>query len=508
MLRNGIHGGSKAWSFVVPLCVVSLFIVVRLCTFLLVQGTDLIGDQGWYFSMSSRMCDELLPYLLSLDSVDYKSLVGRGLFMPGMLFLLSPLTCFGVEVDTARAAISALSCVIAIVIYLQAYRYHRAAATAMFLVLCAWPQYHYYSFTLWADALAGHLIVLFGLAIIRAHYSIATSTSTKPKSGLLRNVLYIGFLGAVCIYLRGNAALSIVAILIIWFLAIISVGCSWSRDQGFRILGCVLLFIALSLAPWRAATERILGAPYTLTTTLKSSLMIQYGKRDLIYQYTGKDETYELPEVWKKIRAQHTRYLILQVLEDFHSGIPFKQAEDKAWRAVMEPVSTDRILDSLTKAHSNHFFHWKNFTQWIVNIEKYPLDSVLMKSLRTLNSIVYLGLLMTTFIVFLVPVIGPFRQQIPILMWKAAWFAASTQPLVHAGNGRHWHGSAILMGLSLVIAPMLIDAYRNRSSFRRDSSSAVELGVTYLSVTAQTIIGLGAASLYLYLWRYNQFALP
>jgi hypothetical protein len=256
-------------------------LVVKAALWPTVSRAPLSGDEGGYqdggMALSNLVRD--LAQLRAPDVGELQAnLVSNGWFMPGMSAVLTPLYLAdpdpGVAVVRAYAGVVSSALLIGVALWTRRRLGHRYAC-ALMVVPGLVPMWLVFSYSAWADALAGLVVVAILLVLHGLVNRMAAGERIRMRQGVV-----VGVLAVSCLYLRSSALPLTVGVLLLLGLAALAVPPGAVRRHSVATaVAAAAVFVAL-LAPWSTAASQVMGSTVTTTTTMRLSLAITFGEVD------------------------------------------------------------------------------------------------------------------------------------------------------------------------------------------------------------------------------------
>jgi len=251
---------------------VAAFGVVQLLVFACIaRHIPFYGDEVWYFDKSKLIA----PLVLNVVRFDFDgagkvldAIIGRGWFMPGMSIVVFPVTFFTDSAAMIRLYLGALNfaAVVTILAYLR--KEYGGRGPWIYLLCClAVPYYLVYSFALWGDLFAAHLLLCLLLLVFHRRND---SRSPGLTLGLAVGVA-LGMITMVRGFYWMFAPL---------FVAIFVLRTPARETPSVRLRlaaapsGAMFLALAVVLAPWTVAITQRAGFHMTTTSTTLSRIVL------------------------------------------------------------------------------------------------------------------------------------------------------------------------------------------------------------------------------------------
>lgn len=418
--------------------VVAAFALLQLLVYgLLASHMPLSGDEIWYVAASNQVL-ALFPRLVALDLDGTKEILGsiidRGWFMPGMAFILAPVRFFTDSVPIIRFYVGALNfaAIATILVYLE--REWGRRGPLIYLLCCLLvPYYLVYSFALWGDLTAAHLVLCLLLLVFRRRKDFR-----PPRLGFAATVgVALGLITMVRGFYWMFAPL---------FAAIFALAAPAPDPMSGRLRRSValsvalLLGVAVVLAPWTVSITRHLGFHVTTTSTAISRMVL-----------VGSDEYFGhiLQDPCYPKGAQYTHPRDISRLDNYIRCLAYREGHTYAAQSRIELAAATTAVSYADEvraiARNVRVFALDNSEEFLERFsnESYAdspaqwrqtLFNVLMK----LNHWGWRALLTIAILLFLVPM-APFRDNLFLsTIYKYGVALYSTHPFMVDAHGRYY----------------------------------------------------------------------
>lgn len=406
------------------------------------------GDEGSY----NRNAEAIANFFLSRSDISFNELgqrlVGRGWFMPGLSFVLTPL--YATDGTPGLAMIRAYMVGVNLLLWLWLLRevsttFGRYAAIVLLIFPTLSVTWLMFTASTWADLPAG----LF-LAIVAARtYRLAVST-LAGQALPLRQIVMLELLMIIMVYLRGNFIAAVVAVHV--FLAVLAlISGHYSRlFQRVMVLAMGLILFSTLLAPWSLTASRTLGGAVVTTSSLPMSLAKTFGDRDeLCFGPCAEGNIHFVTVEYSREYAER-------------HGISELEAQKRMSAHALSGLTISGYLGQVQENFVSFLFQPSGFVRRFVNISSLDLSEDAAKELRGLAKVLTLGVhipfLFALFAGNMVVVSWSRRGQIFSLVLKMFTLCLFVQPFIHVSHARYWVGFAPLMGLAVIFLAGMVCA--------------------------------------------------
>lgn len=426
--------------FVVALC--ALVLIYWGATLAFMATVPLSGDEVFYTRNAAAIADLFMRGNGSFETVG-RELVGRGWFMPGMSFALTPLYAF--EPSPGVGLVRFYMAVVVFLLWLWTLReISRAFGADSMLALLVFPTlagtWLMFTTTAWSDLPAGLLLVV----LIARTYPLAHSTLNHMAiSG--REVLKLELVLLLLVYLRGN--LIIVALAIhVFLLGLFLISRQWSQLlTRIGILAGGLLLFSAFLAPWSVAATRNLGDTVLTTSTLALSLGVSFGDTaelcfgpcpgaDKLNLFTAASEysrDYAQAHGLNELEVQ--RRMATNALQGLSFADYFGQVRNNFSSFVMQPTQfVTRFVDMSVLDLSSAL---RDRTEFVVTVLTWYVYAPFTAALMLANGVV---------------IRRPKKLQVLSLCVKMITLCLFLQPFFHRSHGRYWPVFAPLASVAAI----------------------------------------------------------
>lgn len=443
-----------------------LHVLAKLLLFTLVKDIAVCCDQVSYDD-GAKALSNLVRDLVGGGPVHLaelqRNLVGGGWFTPGSSIMLTPL--YIVDPDAGTTAVRAYLGVFSTLLLLFTALRVRAVLGDLYagilLVLPGLvPMYLLFSFSAWADLVAGLLCTLLLMELITLMRTLVAGRAPTLAQGVRFGVAAIAV-----VYVRSSTSLLVVGmgvVLGVTALLLLRGRVRWQAVLSFGLAAVTFLAI---LAPWSVFASKTLDARVLTTTTVPIVMANTFGDLDRVcfspcdpvqdpgsirgniwfppMQYsrevaraTGESEVLVEQQMWTYTRGSITP-----------SGFA-ADVIDNFWRYAGIPASFARLLIP-AEADGGAAYG-------AIVIGTYAGWGILF--------LVGGSLLLTV-------VRRSTDHQVISLVTTLALGSLFTQPFVHVGTGRYWTTAAPLLAIALGLLVVLLDARRTNPRFSPPSAT-------------------------------------
>ncbi|GAA1963034.1 hypothetical protein GCM10009798_23560 [Nocardioides panacihumi] len=426
------------------------------------------GDEIYYHEAGQAIAD-LMRQVATFQAPDTTlvrdSLVSDGSFLPGNAILLAPLYLLSPHADaaTTRLYLGVLTTVALFALAVFVHRRLGARAAGLLLVTGCVPMWAQFSYALWADLMAGLVLVVLVLELLRVGLDWYAGRPLRLRTGV-----WIGVLAAGLLYLRSSslpASLGALALLLVGTLLLGRA--TWRRSLVAAALACVV-FVAL-LAPWSVTASHYLGARVVTTTTLPLSRAVAFGHvDDVCFGPCPPGSIWTSSIRYSRGIAALTGQSEVDVQREM-SAYALRDSDLRSWIA---QVRGD---------FGRFVFKPGGFARRFEARPAPPADSTHIRLVTWPTVVLYGALLVAFALALLVVVRRGVRDQLALLLLKLFGAAALVQPFVHISSGRYWPSFAPLLA---VMAAVLLDLAR--------PGRRAEPGLRILTVAQALVTGLVA----------------
>lgn len=474
-------GASKGTRILVVL--VGLHVLAKLVLFTLVKDIAVCCDQVSYDdgakALSNFVRDLVGGGPMHIGELQ-RNLVGGGWFTPGSSIMLTPLYLVDPDAGTTavRAYLGVFSTLLLIFTALRVRTVLGDLYAGILLVLPGLiPMYLLFSYSAWADLVAGLLATILLMELITLMRTLVAGEAPTLRAGVRFGVAAIAV-----VYVRSSTSLLVVGmgvVLGVTALLLLRGRVRFRAVLSFALAGVTFLAI---LAPWSVFASKTMDARVLTTTTVPIVMANTFGDRDRVcfspcdpvqnwgsirgniwfppMQYsrevaraTGESEVLVEKQMWTYTRTSVT---------------PGSFTEDvigNFWRYAGIPASFARLLIPADAEHGPVY--------WAIVIGTYAGWGILF----------LLGgaLLLTV-------VRRSTDHQVISLVTTLALGTLFTQPFVHIGTGRYWTTAAPLLAIALGLLVVLVDARRPNPRFSRGSATMSPEPSTSTAVVAESVV--------------------
>lgn len=421
-----------------PTLVACLAITLWAVTFLFMSNVPLSGDEGAY----NRDAEAIAKFLLSREDIPLSELagrlVGRGWFMPGMSFVLTPL--YAIDPAPSTELIRGYTTVVVFALWLWTLRelsvaFGRLAALVFLVFPTLAATWLMFTSTAWADLPAGLVLIVVGARTYRIAVRMFSDSAIS-----IRDLMVLEALMIVMVYLRANLLAAVVAVHV--FLAAVAV-ISGYRSRLVRrgaVLGIgVLVFTAL-LAPWSMTASREFGEPVVTAPKLPLSFAKAFGDRSVLcFGPCGEGNIHHA--AWEFSRDYAARH-----------GISEVRAQRLMAQHALRGLEASSYLAQVQENFASFMFQPSGFAARFVSTSLWDVDEGqregILAGVRAVTLATYVPFLIALLLGNVVVVRGATRFQLLSLLVKMLTLCLFLQPFVHVSHARYWVGFAPVMGLA------------------------------------------------------------
>jgi hypothetical protein len=427
-------------------CAYLLFFALGIFSFAFMSSVPLSGDEVFYVAGSRALANALIS-LVRGHGVDLTKLVdllvGNGWFMPGMAFLLFPISLlFGGSLVAVRASMLVLNLSLLFAIFRQISPRYPPRVPLLFLVaLFASPYYIACLSTAWSDLPGVHLAILFCLWI-------EVGRSNRPAPSLLAGALI-----AMITYVRALYPPLLAVASLSWLIPSLKksapAGVAF-RDWLGRTTAAALIFL-VTLLPWSLAVTQRFGTTFTVTTMPLSQIVMFSDQAFIehVEQDTGQRQI-SFVALQKYFVALQT-YISNRAVQQGHSFMT------QAWierDALLGTVPWSERFYFIARSVRPFFLRPNEFFQRFLDMRcqaEHCVPAWLANALRFGNTAGWTVLALIGALIVLLPMSEKDGIYFLPFQWKAVAFLVCMHPVFLIAHGRYYSQLVPLFALGIAL---------------------------------------------------------
>ncbi|MDC7787417.1 hypothetical protein PQJ75_17535 [Rhodoplanes sp. TEM] len=421
-----------------------LGVVQLLMWVVLARHVPLSGDEFFYLSASKRV-PELLVDAARLDAprayAALAALVGPGWFMPGMAVVLAPVSLVTDSIPVLRLYVGVLNFVLLCVL-LRLLRDEFGGRAPLVYALCISivPYYSIYAFTLWADLVGTHALLIMVLMFLRR---VRTGTIEWAGNG---PVFRFGLMLGALTYLRGFYWLLAPMFAVLLFLG--NIGRQTMRERLSRLaiqFGVFAVGLAVVVAPWTLAVSSLHGFHLTVTSVTASRIAL-LGSRSYIEPIDAVGKRFMPVENHIRARAKET---------GLSYGDQARIERDSALSDLTFRSYAEAVAPNVGRFFLNSEQFLTRFATISASSDRWPgpeWRSLLFSSMMSINHWGWRSLLLVGIALMLVPVAPAALNLYLSVAFKYVGLLFAVGPFVVLGHGRHYVGFVPVIAVAVACA--------------------------------------------------------
>lgn len=406
------------------------------------------GDEVIYAERADEIADLLTGRGASLQDVT-ENLVGKGWFMPGIAFVLTPLYALFPDagVPATRLYLSGFYWLL----WIWAARevgmaFGRDGEMTFLLFPTLAVMWVVFATTGWGDLPAGLCVAIAASRIYRIGVEMMEQEHVS-----IRHLLVAELAMVMMVYLRGNTIALVVAIHVMLIgIAVISGNGSLLVRRLSVLATGVALFAAL-LAPWSFTATRTLGDRVVTTSSAALSFAVTFGDEDELCL----GQPCPVGGIWAG-KVQFSRQYAKR------HGISHLEAQERMARHVARTISwreygvqvRDNFGAYVTPTGAGPR-RGRPFMDRFVVLSELDVPSavrgIINGTVRTLTLVLYVPFFAALLVANVAVFIRSKRRQLLSLLVKALTVSLFLQPFVHLSHARYWPAFAPVMTIAAIL---------------------------------------------------------
>jgi len=464
VIRDAWAGASKGTRILVGLF--TLHVLVKALLFTQVGDIPVCCDQVSYDDGAKALSNFVRDLVGGgpLHVAELKrNLVGGGWFTPGSSIMLTPLYLVDPDAGTnaVRAYLGVFSTLLLLFTVLRVRTVLGDLYAGILLVIPGLiPMYLLFSYSAWADLVAGLLGTILLMELITLMRTLVAGEAPTLKAGVRFGVAAIAV-----VYVRSSTSLLVIGMGIVLGVTALLLLRGRVRLQAVLSFGLAAITFLAILAPWSVFASKTMDARVLTTTTVPIVMANTFGDPDRVC-FSPCDPVQD----WGSIRGniwfppmQYSREVARA------TGESEVLVEKQMWTYTRPSVSAQ----SFTHDVIGNFWRYAgipaSFARLLIPAEAdgSPIYWTIVIGTYAGWGILFLG----GGALLLIVVRRSTDHQVISLVTTLALGTLFTQPFVHVGTGRYWTTAAPLLAIALGLIVVLLDARRANPRFSPPSAT-------------------------------------